>query len=92
MANSKTPVFISTTRFGGIIKNGVFHGGMHLLKNYYKDDYLGNPYLWESSVFVYNSLDYHRSSQSSNCGIFGLFINTNIYTIDSLKVAKRFWR
>ena len=92
VANSNTPVFFSNTIFGGTIKKDIYHGRMHELKNYYKKDYLGKPYLWKSSVFVYNSLDYHRSSQSSNCGTFGLFINTSIYTIDSLKVAKQFWR
>lgn len=92
VANSNTPVFFSDTKFGGTIRNDIYHGRMHELKNYYKKDYLGKPYLWESSVYAHNSLDYHRSNQSSNCGTFGLFINTSIYTIDSLKVAKQFWR
>ena len=92
VANSNTPVFFSNTIFGGTIKNDTFHSAMFELENYYKEDYLGKPYLWDSSVYSYNSLDYHRSSQSSNCGIFGSFINTSIYTIDSLKVAKQFWR
>ena len=92
VANSNTPVFFSNTIFGGTIKNDIYHGRIHELKNYYKKDYLGKPYLWESSVYAHNYLDYHRSNQSSNCGFFGLFINTNIYTIDSLKAAKLFWR